>query len=217
MTHRNDPRRPGRALAVLVAVVLTTALATGCGSDAASSAATTAAPVTTTVAPAAASTVGPAATLPATTGLDDIRAKALEATLANISKNGLGADRACVTAIVAQLSDDDAVIIASAAPDATDVAVSPEGDALAAKLKDCLTSKVDAALVRQAVDRIVSSKDGALLDAACLTKNFSLLDEATLKLIITSPDGSNDPKLATASAMLLDCFGRAATTDSSGG
>jgi hypothetical protein len=135
-------------------------------------------------------------------GLTDDQQSAVDQLLQIGEEESLAFDRECVEDKAAELSDDDAALIAASGPDG-DVELSEEGDALTASLFDCIDND---AMVELMIQQMGAS--GEDVDEDCVRE---ALDGVDLAALFAASEGGGDadvdPAAAAAVLSMMACVG----------
>ena len=151
-----------------------------------------------------------------TGGAAAARTAVVTRTLAQGKTAGVDLDQDCVTKLVAQLSDDDATLLAASSADTSPTATSPKlstaGEKLGTKILGCSKGSTNTALIEAAATKVLTAAGGSSLDSKCVHAKLATLTDATLQLVIDSgPDATGD-QLSTVGYLLIDCIAKSATS-----
>ncbi len=129
---------------------------------------------------------------------------------------GVDLNQDCVTKLVAQLSDEDATLLAASTADTSPSATTPKlsaaGEKLGSEILGCSKGSTNTALIEAAATKVLTAAGGSSLDSKCVHTKLATLTDATLQLVINSgPDATGD-ELSTVGYLLIDCVTKSATT-----
>jgi hypothetical protein len=202
---------PGAAVRrTLIAALL---CMTACSSDDdAGSSSTAAGSATTTAADATSSSAGAA--------IDQQRQAIVAKILADSGEHGFTLDEACLSALVAGLSESDVGILATSATDPSGSAPTSglSSQAEAMDVLSCSAGSTDTALVAEAADvAITAASTGTTqtFDRACVETAFTKLSDDQLNAVVASKPAPTQEALQPVLALMIPCLLASSATSGS--
>jgi len=176
-----------------------------CSSDDAESSSTAAESATTTATTAVASTASAGA------ATDQQRQAIVAKILADSGEHGYTLDEACLTALVADLSESDVGILATSATDPSGSAPTSglSAQAQAMDVLSCSGGSTDTALVAEAADVAItaaSTDTTQTFDRACVETAFAKLTDDQLDAVVASKSAPTQEALQPVLHLMIPCL-----------